>query len=99
MMPSVPLKISLRAQNMKTGLDALGPPKTDLGAQSMKTGPGALGTIETESGSAKHEKRDSTPSVPLKMSLVAQNMKTDVRPFFARSSPLIGGDWMRKKDT
>jgi hypothetical protein len=56
------------------------------GAQIMKTGPGALGTAENESGSAKFEngtrhcqyckKRDTTPSVPPKMSLEAQNMNT-----------------------
>jgi hypothetical protein len=43
------------AQNMKTGADALGPPKTSSGAQNMKTGADALDTTENEYGRAKHE--------------------------------------------
>jgi hypothetical protein len=58
------------------------------GAQNMKTGPDALGTAENESERAKHEngtrhpryrgKRlwEPTPSIPLKISSSAQNMKT-----------------------
>jgi hypothetical protein len=46
------------------------------GAQNVKMVTGALGTVENESGRAKLEKRDTTPSILPKTSLVAQNMKT-----------------------
>jgi hypothetical protein len=42
----------------------------------MKKEPDALGTAENDFGSTKREKRDTTPSVPSKMSSGAQNMKT-----------------------
>jgi hypothetical protein len=41
----------------------------------MKIGPDYLGTAENESESAKHKKREPTPSVPPKTSPRAQNMK------------------------
>jgi hypothetical protein len=47
------------------------------GAQNMKTRPDALDTDENEFGSTKHEKREPTPSVPLKMSLGTQNIKIE----------------------
>jgi hypothetical protein len=77
------------AQNMKTGLDALGI------AKNMKTGPDTLSTAVYESGRVKLEngtrrpqkrrkqvrerkirKRDPTPSVSPKTSSGVQNMKT-----------------------
>jgi hypothetical protein len=42
----------------------------------MKTGPDALGTVEKRVWARKTLKRDSTPSVPSKMSPGAQYMKT-----------------------
>jgi hypothetical protein len=41
----------------------------------MKGGPDVLGFAENESGSAKHENGTPTPSVSLKTSQRAQNMK------------------------
>jgi hypothetical protein len=44
--PSEPPIMSLRAQNMKTGLDTSVPTKMSTGVQNMKIGPDDLGTVE-----------------------------------------------------
>jgi hypothetical protein len=40
---------------MKTGPDAIVPPKTSMEEKNMKMGPDALGTVKNEIESAKHE--------------------------------------------
>jgi hypothetical protein len=54
--PSVPLKTSPGAHNMKTGSTPSVPPYMSPDAQKMKKESYALGTAENESGRAKHEK-------------------------------------------
>jgi hypothetical protein len=59
--PSVPPSTRPCAQNMKTGLIALGTIETSPGGQNMKTGPDALDTAENEYGSAKIENGTRRP--------------------------------------
>jgi hypothetical protein len=53
--------MSLGAQNMKTGPDALCTAETRTRAQNLKTGPDALATAENVSGSAKLENGTRLP--------------------------------------
>jgi hypothetical protein len=54
LVPSVPPETGQRAQNMKTGRDALGSSKTSPGVQIIK-GPDALGIAQNEYGNAELE--------------------------------------------
>jgi hypothetical protein len=53
--------MSLSAQNMKTGVDALGAAENESGSAKHETGVDALGTVENVSGSAKHENKSGRP--------------------------------------
>jgi hypothetical protein len=59
--PSVPPKMSHGAQNIKSGLDAIGIVENESGSAKHETEPDALGTAEIESWSAKHENRTRRP--------------------------------------
>jgi hypothetical protein len=61
---------------MKTGPDALGTAEHMFGSRKLENGTGRPRYHRNESGSAKHEKRNLTPSVPPKKSMGAQSMKT-----------------------
>jgi hypothetical protein len=47
--------MSLGAQNLKNGHDALGTAENESGCAKHETGPDALDTAENEYGRAKHE--------------------------------------------
>jgi hypothetical protein len=61
----------------KMGPDAHGTAENEFGSKNMKTGPDALSTARRNYvWERKTWKRDSTPSIPPKMSTGARNMKT-----------------------
>jgi hypothetical protein len=59
--PSIPSKMSPRAQNMKKGHDALRTAENESGRAKHDNKSDALGTAENESGSAKHENGNCRP--------------------------------------
>jgi hypothetical protein len=54
-MPTVPSKMSLAAQNMKTGPHAIGTAKMSSEEQNTETGLRSLSTAKNEFGSVKHK--------------------------------------------
>jgi hypothetical protein len=78
--PSVPLKMSPGAQNVKTGRDARGPPKMCPGAQNMKMGPDAFGTAENESGCVKLKNGTRRPRYRRKRVCARKTRKRDLTP-------------------
>jgi hypothetical protein len=77
---SVPSKMSLGAQNLKTGLGALGTVKTSLVVQNMKTGPDALGTAQNGFGSTKYETVTRRPRYRPKWIRECKTCKRDPTP-------------------
>jgi hypothetical protein len=73
--PSVPSKISLGAQNMKMGPDALGIAENESGSVKLEIGTRRPPYRRKRVRERQTCKRDPTPSEPLKMISGAQNMK------------------------
>jgi hypothetical protein len=74
--PMVPSKMSLRVQNMKTGPDALGIVENESRSAKHENGTRRPRYHWKRVRERKTWKNDLTPSVPLKTSSGAQNMKT-----------------------
>jgi hypothetical protein len=73
---SVPLKMGLGAQNMKTGHGVLGIAENRSGSAKYENKTHRPRYRRNRVRECKTSKRDPTPSVPKKTSPVAQNMKT-----------------------
>jgi hypothetical protein len=74
--PSVPPKMTPGAQNIKSGLDALGTAEIESWSAKHENGTQCLRYSQEQVRERKTRKRDPTQSVPPKTGLGAQNMKT-----------------------
>jgi hypothetical protein len=75
--PTVPSKMSPGAQNMETGPDALSTSEHESGRSKYENGTRRPRYRRKRVQELKTWKRDTTPSVPPKMSPGAQNMKKE----------------------
>jgi hypothetical protein len=70
------MKMSLGAQNIKTGPDALGTAENEVGRAKHENWTRWPSIVQNESGSAKHENWTRRSRYRAKTSRGAQNMKT-----------------------
>jgi hypothetical protein len=93
--PSLPSKMSLGTQNMKTGPDALGTIENDSGSAKHENGTRRPRYRRKRFLARKTWKRDQTPSVPSKMSPGAQKLKKGGRPWYCRKWVQAHKTWKR----